>query len=96
LLFKSPLPGETQVRLAYESFLGGFLLYLQRTCCICIESQSCLLPLSRRDVKHQRPGGTDTAATATGDEREDGIVKTLMPPACTMSAGRTLRPVWSL
>lgn len=34
-LFKPPLPGETQARLAYECFLDGFLAYLQRTHCIC-------------------------------------------------------------
>ncbi len=34
-LYKPPLPGETQARLAYECFLDGFLAYLQRTHCIC-------------------------------------------------------------
>lgn len=31
ILYKSPLPGETQARLAYECFLDGFAAYLQRT-----------------------------------------------------------------
>jgi hypothetical protein len=39
-LLKSPLPGETQARLAYEGFLCGFLAYLQRTCCVCTLQES--------------------------------------------------------
>jgi hypothetical protein len=34
-LFKHPLPGETQARLAYACFQDGFLAYLKRTRCVC-------------------------------------------------------------